>query len=258
MRLRWVFVLVCLLILSGVSLVSAQSPDPIIPLSGTWTLTLDDLQNNCPAELTLEEAWMPAPDTQHDFAFSTLENTPFDLHVFVAGDEVFTDPEAYEVTVGDFNQYEIVPAIQTAPYLYRYAVLDEEYILLEYTQTLALSDCALVATYHLAFGGEPVTPESGLYEATVIDLTGSCPASVSVGLSQQGMVEFSALRDATILVMLDESASAPTILYVGEAHGVYVADAPRYDVLTVLSPTAFTLEQTLTDCVMTLDVTRID
>jgi len=150
MQFRLVFVLVCLLALSGLSFVSAQSPDPLIPGSGTWEVELVDVQNNCPADITLEDAWMPASGTQHVLSFSTLDRVPFDLHTLVA-EEILDEPEAFEITHGDYNQYEIVPAIQTTPFLYRYAVLDEGYIVLEYTQTLALSDCMMVATYSIAF-----------------------------------------------------------------------------------------------------------
>ncbi|WP_228845318.1 laminin B domain-containing protein [Phototrophicus methaneseepsis] len=120
-----------------------------MPYTGTWEVTLLDEQNNCPAELLLSGAWVPANGSQHVLTFSTLEAVPLDLHKVVAPVEVEETPEFFSVTTGDYNQYEIIPTIQTQPYLYRYAILEEQYIVLEYTQTLALSDCVLTATYNL-------------------------------------------------------------------------------------------------------------
>src|SRR5690606_26258188 len=115
MQFRLVFVVVCLLALSGLSFVSAQSPDPRIAGSGTWEVELVDVQHNSPADITLEDAWMPASGTQHVLSFSTLDRVPFDLHTRVA-EEILDEPEAFEITHGDYNQYEIVPAIQTTPF----------------------------------------------------------------------------------------------------------------------------------------------
>src|SRR5690606_25218254 len=80
-----------------------------------------------------------------------------------------------------------------------------------------------------------VTPETGLYEAVVSDLTGNCPSDIAVGMRQQGLIEFSTLRQGTILLMLDDTVTEPVILFIGEAHGVYVMDGPPPSVLSVIS-----------------------
>lgn len=152
----------------------AQSPDPIIPPDGTWEINLIGEENTCPSELPLEDAWMPESGSQHILTFSTLEDVPLDIHRIVAPLEIAETPEFFSVTEDEYNQYEITPEIQTQPYLYRYAVLEEEYIVLEYIETLSLSDCVLTATYSITF----VSSNIGETDAENVDTRDATSANI--------------------------------------------------------------------------------
>lgn len=261
-----------------ISFASAQSPDPIIPTSGIWEVALSDLQNNCPSELRLADALAPKHGSQYSLTFSTLDAVPLDLHQLVAPLDVAESPEFFSITTGEFNQYEIIPAIQTQPLTYRYAVLDEQYIVLEYTQTLALSDCVLTATYGVNWVSadsslqppdtvwlEPIAPQTdtelledilfnGIYDLVIANINGSCLDPEQIGVTYQLAFEFSTMRQGGILVMLAANSAVAIPLYRVDDSTVYSGEYQEImNEITVLDSTHFTMRQGDTSCEVIFD-----
>lgn len=134
---------------------TGADPDPDGPLaSGQWRVVYqDDFETNCPDELPLAEALLPDDGSLHTLTFSDPPQA-LEFHAVVAAEQISTLPEFFMTDVLGDGVFEVVPGIQTAPFTYVYTVNDAASITLNYTQTLALSDCVATITVELIFEGE--------------------------------------------------------------------------------------------------------
>lgn len=142
----------CLCLIVGT--LNAQTPNPTLPKSGDWLVTEVQELNNCPDQFLPENRWTVEDGAVYSFNFTTLDSVLVDLHEMLDERESIQNPSYYTFTTADYNQYEIYPNIMTQPYTYRYAVLDAEHIIMEYTQTIALSNCQLIISYNINYLGD--------------------------------------------------------------------------------------------------------
>lgn len=204
---------------------TGADPDPDGPLaSGQWRVVYqDDFETNCPDELPLAEALLPEDGSLHGLTFSDPPQA-LEFHAVVAADQISTLPEFFMTDVLADGVFEVVPGIQTAPYTYVYTVNSAASITLNYTQTLALSDCVATITVELLFEGAngdgmalpplPEQPDTG----AEIGLTGS-------------VVDWQVLGDVIDPMFVDDSQLCAT----GTGGAGWFFDAPQSFVDQVVS-----------------------
>lgn len=120
-----------------------------LPLSGMWQATHAMLENNCPLDLPLEEALIPADGTLHALNIGDESTLALDLHRVAVGGEVDESPEFFFTENSEIGTFLVIPRIMTEPYTYLYRVVDAEFVTLDYFQRLALSDCELYVSLEL-------------------------------------------------------------------------------------------------------------
>lgn len=143
-RMKICLLIGCILIISAVS---AQSMDDWMPNSGDWQVTQVQELNNCPDQFEEDLRWTFNDGDVLTLNFTSADEIPYQIHDFLGGEDVW-NPGHFTVTAEDI-EYIVYPNIMTQPYTYRYAVMEPDLIIMEYTQTLAMTNCELVISYQL-------------------------------------------------------------------------------------------------------------